>query len=571
MEERLQAWLGRLDEWAEQGRLDRVPGSILGAASLVVLALLALHATAPAVLVSDMPMDVFIPLDAGWRTYSGQVPHIDFDTPVGRLYYDVYGLVMHWFGPDARAVLWVPALLAPLVGAATLLASAGRIPRAIAALTATYLTMMAASPIHLDRDGLVHLASYNRIGWGLVTAVLVAAAIGRSNRTRRTDALDALLCTTLLVVLFYVKVTYFALGGLALLIAVAVVPANRWWALAAGILTWVLIGLTFATSEVPWAYIDDIRGAAASADPKWVSASGSRTPGLEKLTADLMDNLWVVLLVFGGLVGFSRTADEDPALEAEANRVGLTGAGIAAAVLVVGVQSHDHHNPALIAAALVPLAAFASRTSQATKRRRDNRIALALTIALALVYVPRIGRDAFGIIVHRALLTSTTGQVTATEDPSSPVSTLRFVAPGGLESSKARLVKEGRVDAEVYRELIETFDGADLAFLLREGTALINEHAGPEASSLTLLFASPFPVVMGAPPPRDTLSWYHPSRTFGGDNPLVPEVLLADVDVVLVPNTIGTVATAAMKDMLEPWLRENRRRVDTPVWTLWLK
>ena len=127
------------------------------------------------------------------------------------------------------------------------------------------------------------------------------------------------------------------------------------------------------------------------------------------------------------------------------------------------------------------------------------------------------------------------------------------------------------MDADVYQQLITTFDGADLGFLLREGTDLITEHAGPEASSLTLLFASPFPVVMGARPPRNTLSWYHPSRTFGGDNPLEPETLLADVDVVLVPNTIGTVATAAMKDMLEPWLRENRRRVDTPIWTLWLK
>jgi hypothetical protein len=547
------------------------PRPVLWVGCLVVVALIVLHGTAPAVLVSDMPMDIFVPLDAGWRTYSGQVPHIDFQTPVGRLYYDVYGLMMQWLGADARVVLWVPAVLAPIVGALTLVAATGRVPAVVAVLAAAYLTLMAGSPIHLDRDGLVHLASYNRIGWGLVAVVLLAAAIPRVTRSRRMDALDAILCTVVLVTLFYVKITYFALGGLALILAVLVVPENRLWALIAGVTTWLVVGLTFALSEVPLAYVDDIRAAAASVDPKWAEVGGDHAPGLSKLSADLIDNLFAVILVFGGLAAFSRTADEDPDLEAVANRVGLAGAGIAAAALLVGVQSHDHHNPALMAAALVPVAAFVRRSLDGPRPGRDRNIALALAVGLALVYVPRIGRDAMGIVIHRSLLSSGEGQVVASDDPDSPVSNLYFVAPAGLEGSKLKLVLEGKVEPEIYRELVVAFDGADLGVLLREGQAAILEHAGPDATALTMLFTSPMPVVTGSPPPKNTLSWYHPGRTFGGDNPLVPETLLNDVDVVLKPRTVGTVATGAMADTLEPWLDTNRRKVETPLWTLWIR
>jgi hypothetical protein len=571
VEERLEALRVRVDALAEGIRELGPSRSVALALWALVVAILGLHASAPVVLVSDMPMDIFVPLDAGWRSFHGQVPHIDFDTPVGRLYYDVYGLAMRLFGADARVILWVPALLAPLVGASVVAAASGRLPPVVGTAVAIYATIMAASPIHLDRDGLVHLASYNRIGWGLVTAVLIAAAIPRVTGGVRASILDGVLCTAVLLVLFYVKITYFALGGAALLLAVAVVPGNRRWALASGVATWGVVGLTFAISEVPWAYVDDIRGAAASFDPRWAQVSGSRAPGLDKLVADLIDNLWIVLLTFGGLVAFSRAAGGDPVLEAESNRVGLAGAGVLVVALIVGVQSHDHHNPALVVGAVVPIAAFVRRSIHGPRRQRDARLALALVAGLIAVLAPRVGRDGMGIVIHRMLASSGEGQVTASDDPESPVSTLRFVAPSGLEGSKIRFVLEGRVEADVYRELVTAFDGADLGVLLRDGAARIREHGPKDARTLTMLFASPFPVVTGAPPPRGTLNWYHPSRTFGGDNPLVPEELLADVDVVLVPTTIGTVATAAMKESLDPWLEEHRRRVDTPLWTLWLR
>ena len=86
------------------------------------------------------------------------------------------------------------------------------------------------------------------------------------------------------------------------------------------------------------------------------------------------------------------------------------------------------------------------------------------------------------------------------------------------------------------------------------------------------MFAAPYPYLLGGPPPVNTLSWYHPSRTFGGKNPLDPAVQFSDVDIVLVPMALRTPPIRAMLEDLQPALDEEWRVVDeTPLWTVYLR
>jgi hypothetical protein len=54
--------------------------------------------------------------DAAWRTYLGQVPHLDFHTPVGQAYFWPYALTSAVIGPTTEAVLLASALVGAAAG-----------------------------------------------------------------------------------------------------------------------------------------------------------------------------------------------------------------------------------------------------------------------------------------------------------------------------------------------------------------------------------------------------------------------------------------------------------------------
>ncbi len=228
-----------------------------------------LMVTSPAVLVNDVPLDIYVPLDGAWRVLQGQTPHLDFHTPVGLLYYEAYGAAMALFGPTARVLIFVPAAFSLVLIGVVALSTRSRLPDGARALLCAYLAFIALSPMHLDDDALVHLASYNRFGWTLVTALLLLVCLPPQERSRRQEVGEIALAVLLLWVLFFLKITYFGLGGLALLLALVFVSVNRRLALTAGVLTWVGLGLAFGVSELPSLYVTDLLSAIRSADPEW--------------------------------------------------------------------------------------------------------------------------------------------------------------------------------------------------------------------------------------------------------------------------------------------------------------
>lgn len=524
-----------------------------------------LMVTSAAVLVTDMPLDIYVPLDGAWRVHEGHTPHLDFQTPIGLLYYETYGAAMALSGPSAKVLLTVPAVFSVGMLAVVAFATRGRLPDSLRVLFAAYLGFIVLSPMHLDEESMVHLASYNRLGWALVTALMLLVSLPPRERSPVAEALEVAAAVVALWVLFFVKITYFGLGGLVLIGVVLLVPQNRRLALVAGVLTWVGIGLAFALSEVPWAYVADIRAAIDSADPEWAQYNAERTPGVAKLVNDLMANLPLVVVSLVALPLAERWGGEDEDL----GRTRLFAVGMLLVVLLGTLQSHDHHAPGLVAVIAVGLAYIVRRGEAGDVRLA--RLAAGLALAVALILGLRMARDAKAIAVHR--LIAGNPEQTLAAAPSGPGADLRYLVEDGEETQPAmRFVVSGEVSPETFVALGLPLTGADLRLMLDRGRELIARHGPENPRVFTMLFSAPFPYLLENPPPKHTLSWYHPSRTFGGDHPLDPDVILSDVDLVLVPRALRTPQMRAMSIDLQPALDRDWRVVETaPLWVVYAR
>lgn len=515
----------------------------------VVLALAFLHASGRLVWVSMMSGDVFIPLDAGWRWVNGQWPHADYETPIGWLYAAAYGEAMALLGPVARVLLVVPAAAAALTALLVARLGRGRVPDAFLAGLVLTLSVQIASPLHLDLAGLAHLGSYNRVAGAWVALVLLWAW-----RAGPRSRWDVGLVALLLWALVFVKVTYALLAGAGLMLGWAAVPGTRRDVGTAAVLGAGWVALTFALWDLPWQYLADIRGAAASWDPA-VMVVNDRTPGMEKAISVVLGNVPSLLGILGGCWWMARAAppQDQPTREVA---VIVGGAGL---IGVVALQTHDHYTPALA----VPLVLAAVAV-----QRFPGPIALAV-LWTALGWMGwRSAWEASGVVLHR-FADPEGAQPAAAAGPGMD---LRIVGmPPKGASSRLALVATGQITLEQLDLVGATYDEADFVDQIEAGHGLADELVGRSGRVFAAWFSQPYAWLRGTPPSAGLLSWYHPGRTFGGGHPLGPEHL-REVDLVLLPKAHGDpfpegrVIVGQLESVLAGW-----RRVERPLWTAWVR
>lgn len=152
------------------------------------------------------------------------------------------------------------------------------------------LSAMMPTNIGNPPDVFTFAMSYNRYGWGAIAILcLILFAPPRWSPTR--DAID-IACRLLLLVMFYVKITYFLVGVGALALALLIsehVRARRWAWLAVGLL---VLGNALAPHSHPYL-----------ADLWWAIRSGLPNTGARRLLLDGVLGNSMELSVYGaGLV-----------------------------------------------------------------------------------------------------------------------------------------------------------------------------------------------------------------------------------------------------------------------------
>ena len=216
---------------------------------------------APAAMISaEMTWDLLFNLAGAWQLRFGHAPHVDFHEPVGTLTFLLTQAGFWLVGPSPKAVAAGMVIVAAATFAMASFAAGRRLPLMPAVLFVVFVCLIVLRPANVgDQPNAYSFAmAYNRYGWSglsVLALILFQPAEGRIG-TLVEQAFTAIV----LVALFYLKMTYFAVGMAMLAVAfVASAPMRRdWrgWALV------FLIGLALPLLPFNWPYLEDLLGAA---------------------------------------------------------------------------------------------------------------------------------------------------------------------------------------------------------------------------------------------------------------------------------------------------------------------
>jgi len=241
------------------------PGLLTLIAALVLATPVPLiMALAPDLSINYTHHDIFIPLDAAWRTLQGQWPHTDVYSPLGLTYFWQHGAAAWLWGLDGRVVIRANFVALPFVLVPAILLAWRRLHALFAVLLIVMLTVLVTGPTFLDGPVrlMANLANYNRIGAAMCGLVCLWALCPPRRRNRVADLTESVLIGLLLLILLYLKVTFFGLAGA--IAAVGCLTNRGLWgnAVVAGVVTLAGVGMLEALHPgLFMAYLGDIRRA----------------------------------------------------------------------------------------------------------------------------------------------------------------------------------------------------------------------------------------------------------------------------------------------------------------------
>jgi len=197
------------------------------------------------------PADVTAMLDGGWRIMHGQIPHVDFFTPMGPVTFLVVAFGMWLGGACASSIAYANAVLLVVFSLWAWAVARTRMPAALSFLFALYVGfMVAATSVYGNNfKGLGYSAMYNRYGVALTALVLLdALACPRRQFGRWSYAVQGMSTGIALAFTFFLKLNFFGVAFLGIMAGTILLPQHphRWIGLCAG---------AFAVSLVILAYL----------------------------------------------------------------------------------------------------------------------------------------------------------------------------------------------------------------------------------------------------------------------------------------------------------------------------
>ena len=502
--------------------------------------------------VNDKVLDLFVPLDGAHRVLSGQVPHLDFSTPIGTAYYVVLWVAGLIGGTGAHLVAWAAWLPAPLFAAATWWLARRRLPTPLGVLLFVFILILVGSPRSLGTMVVSFLATYNKHGWAAVCLIVLWALVPAEGGTRRDDIIDGVTLTLLTVFCFFTKVTYFGLAGALLLGSFVFLRDRRWVALGAGVSSLAIVGLGMLT-PIQQAYLSDLRVTAEA-------ASGEGLFRTSQLTAIVSDNQTLLLGVFLFVLWFIRSA-KTVAEQAASSKTILWIGLVTILCCLVAVQSHD--------TAIPPLAVVGLGCAAAVRRRARQRGAevpaeggLRMVSAVSvLILVGSLGTD----IVLMGLYPLNRFAVSRPMSTHERVSQIR-VPPIGNPSMLPK-VAEGEVDPEAYRSVFLSNWPVETGALVDDGLALLEAHGVSDRKVASISFSSAFSWAEDAPPPPHFTAWLDADRTYSAAQSTLSAERLAGAEVAML-SRVDPLVSKVFTEALEA---DFERAGTSGGWELWIR
>ncbi|MBC6716136.1 hypothetical protein [Aurantimonas coralicida] len=549
------------------------PLILLALVCAVLAALLTLKLTLP---IGAFYWDLFIYFDAANRIWSGQLPGVDFFTPVGPLGYWLFALFVKLF-PDGQPLLiaqWsLMAVTAPLL--ALVLADVDGRSRLVALALLVPFLVFQILPINVETyysfPGVDGFGIYNR-QMCLLLYVLTAGLVFAKGRTTLLITI-----TGTMLGLFLVKITGFAGGALICAFAFAAGRVSLRTAIGALLGFLAVLALLELTTGVVSAYVGDIAALVAlnegSILPRFLQAASIHFMAFGPLA---------ILIAALGLIGLPDILQATTTL-VRSRRVAALAALIDRDVFWLGVVSFaalfvETQNTGGLAFIFVwpVLLRILVRAGGAPTWR----------LALILSLVAASALPTFVQVIHRGAR-ALVGQIAYVDLDAPRLGTLAAV------SQRPELIRRATVMLDTYQRFPEAFDHlADeeqlpsftlysepdfhLTWLMGVEEAVEAIEALEAARDvrfetiMNLNFVNPFPWLLDRQAPRGIAIGADPFRAV----PDPDQAVLASVketDLLLYPLCPVTVANRLLRDLYAPGLAGHSRIQLSPCWDAYVR
>ena len=183
------------------------------------------------------------------RMEAGQVPHLDFMTPIGALAFAPFAWLMGMGFEAGDAIMWSQVIGACLMAPAVFWVAASRLSTPLGALFVLVIMVLMLALVHGEAERTISISMhYNRWAWAAAFVAILAALLPPVHR--QSALADGMVIGVMMVVLVMIKVTYFAAFALPVVLALVLNKQLRALGLA------VLTGLVIAAVLTLWLGVD---------------------------------------------------------------------------------------------------------------------------------------------------------------------------------------------------------------------------------------------------------------------------------------------------------------------------
>ncbi len=201
------------------------------------------------------------------RMTDGQIPHLDFVTPIGILAFSPIVIFTKLGMGVGTAFLWGQVLVATVFFPAIWWVSHTRLKGAWRYVFSGALMVLCLGLIHGESNTAVSVSMhYNRWAWAAAFLAIVTALLPNRNRSGQGQPLDGIVIGLAFSVMAMIKVTYFAAFLPAVLVALFTRGAGKTvlWALLSGLIAVALMTVYVGTPLFWLYYLLDLMNVAGS-------------------------------------------------------------------------------------------------------------------------------------------------------------------------------------------------------------------------------------------------------------------------------------------------------------------
>ncbi len=504
-------------------------------------------------IVNAMPMDIAIVLDSGWRILNGQIPNLDYYSPLGPLTSLLVAFGMKVASPSASSIAYANILLLVTLTPWAWFVARSRLSAVNAFLFALFMGILLITPRPLGEliRNTSYAMIYNRHAFVLLSLLSIELFVSpRVPKRPNFFLLSGLSSGILLALLFFSKINYFAIGVVAILLAIALFRFSKIWliGLASGLaIVWISMHIFFDFNS--FAYLSDISLAASSQN---------KTQRLHNLKGAAIANFYWLYLIFVLIV--INSINQTPKIRKtdvflKQTKVQISAVFVAvSAILICGSNSQDTDIPLFFISGLI-LLEYLRREFKLDNNSTNSILGLKYFLSI-LVVISLCG----GILFQD--LASVASAVTSNKSKLAAI------------PESQRLQSKTLSDMLVVGGSTEYPQAGEYSQATNDGMALLRPHLSSDSRVFSLDFANPFSFALELPPPKGDALWWHSNYTFNKQVFLDPERVFADVTLVIIPKTgsEGTSASKAMQEIYGDYLSKHFIKKDeSQFWTLLVK